>query len=69
MKDSAAKDSDSDDGLEIVEVPACQPLDLRAFYKFEGNTVVQQKLNEFSLHKQLAAQNQSAADSKADLAD
>ena len=45
------KGDDIDDEVEIVEATNCQPIDLKSFFKFYGNNVMQQKLNEFTVHQ------------------
>jgi len=53
MRDTT-EDDDDDDGLEIIEQPMCHPIDLKTFFKFEGTNVVQQKLNEMTVHEFVA---------------
>ena len=44
---------DDDDGLEIIEQPNCNPIDLKAFFKFSGNNVMQLKLNQVSVNQHI----------------
>ena len=38
-----------DDDIMIVEQPSAEPIDLKSFFKFEGNNVIQYKFNEFAV--------------------
>ena len=45
-------ESEGDD-IEIIEQPACQPLNLKSFFKFNDRSLIHEKLNDSKLMDQM----------------